>query len=165
MLPERSAEDIAAGRIGVTFGVRDEARPISLYVLPISTNRVWVARMTASLGGVWDSLDGVTKPAALLSWLAGQVEPMLDLLAAYDAHSVMPEREWLEDHATDQQVLTAFLGVCAAAHPLAVGLIEALSSDSQLLRAAVLSMAQAFSAPTSTAPANTVGRRGKSKTA
>lgn len=162
-LPERSAEDIAAGRIRLTFGVSEATRSVDLFVLPIRANRAWVDRLNGSLGGVWDSLDGVADPKELLVWLAQQTEPMLDLLAAYDNATALPDRDWLEEHATDQQVLTAFLGVCAAAHPLAVGLIEAVSSDSELLKAAVMTVARSFSKPTSTPPASTAGRHRKSK--
>lgn len=162
MLPERSAEDIAAGRIRLTFGVRDEARPVDLFVLPIAGNRKWVERCNASVGGVWDTFDSVDQKQ-VLTWLAQQTEPMLDLLAAYDVHGDLPDREWLEDHATDQQVLSAFLGVCAAAHPLAVSVIDAISTNSELMHLALVALSSAFSAPTNTAPASTAGSRKRSK--
>lgn len=161
MLPERSAEDIAAGRIRVTFGLQEAAQTVNLYVLPIDANEQWVAQLNDTIGGVWESLAGVDTKQ-LLVWLAQQTVPMLDLLDAYDLHKTLPNREWLRQHATNQQVLGAFLGVCAAAHPLAVGLIEAASTDSELLHETLMALARAFSAPTNTPRPSTAGRRRKS---
>jgi hypothetical protein len=162
-LPERSAEDITAGRIRLTFGVGESARPVDLFVLPINANRAWKEKLEKTLGGVWEGLDGVADPSTMLAWLADQDTSMLDLLQAYDIHGVLPDKAWIEDHATNQQVLTAFLGVCAAAHPLAVSVIEAISSNSDLMRMALIALSSAFSAPTSSAPASTGGSPKRSK--
>lgn len=162
MLPERSAEDITAGRIRLTFGVAESARPVDLLVLPINANRIWKERLEKALGGIWEGLD-VAEAPKIMAWLASQTDDMLALLEAYDAHHVLPERAWIEDNATDQQVLTAFLGVCAAAHPLAVSVIDALSSNSELMHLTLQALSYAFSGRMNTAPASTGGSRKKSK--
>lgn len=163
LLPERSAEDIAAGRIRLTFGILESARTVDLSVLPISANRIWKERLEKSLGGVWEGLEGVADGSKALAWLGNQTFDMVDLLQAYDARGVMPDKEWILDNATDQQVLSAFLGVAAAAHPLAASLIEAASSNSELMHLSLLALSSAFSAHTSSAPPSTAGSPKKSK--
>lgn len=163
MLPERSAEDITAGRIRFTLGIAESAREVDLSVLPINANRIWKERLEKALGGVWEGLDGIANPTAMLGWLAGTTESQVDLLQAYDARSVLPEAAWIYDNATDQQVLSAFLGVCAAAHPLAVSVIDAVSTNSELMHLALMALSSAFSVPTNTVPPSTAGSPKKSK--
>ena len=164
MLPERSAEDILTGRIRLTFGTGTDLREVVLPVLPINPNRDFIAALEKKGMQVFEAFEGVDTKQ-VFAWLAGLTDEQIELLTAYDQQHVLPDAEWLADHATNYQVLSAFLGVCAAAHPLAAGVIDAMSEsdrDQAISTMIASGLMSAFAPPTNTAPRSTAGRRKKS---
>jgi len=125
MLPERSVEDIFAGRVRIVLG----GELLDLEVLPIEANERWTALFQARMSEVTGGLEVDANPLSVLTFLQGLPDVQIELLRAYDAHGVLPDDAWLRSHATAPQLITALFGVLAAAFPLAATLIELARSN------------------------------------
>lgn len=150
----RPAGDILSRTVRVTLGGTEYALPVR----SIKANREWIAQVNSQTVALLKGLDTSGDDlGALMGLLGGQIDPLLDLLIAYDHTNVLPSKDEIEAIEPDASVdvLQAVQGVWRAANPLVGTAIasmtmgEALASDS--------------SAPTSSPRPNGAGRRSKSK--
>lgn len=121
-LPTRSAADILAGRIRVVLG----GLPYELPVLPRKASREWLASLDERFAFLSKALDQAAddKPR-ILALLAGQSAGLLEMLRSYDRTNVLPEAMFLDEFATDSEILLAMVEVWRATNPLAATLAEA----------------------------------------
>lgn len=156
LLPERLAEDVLAGRIRLVLGGQD-------YILPVRTireNRAWREEMASELGLLTGGLAGIDSAPAIMARLAGATDAMQRLLRAYDGGAVLPDL----DDATEPELLKAMFAVLAAAYPFAAAITDQLMSQPELWAMVMAEIrGTASSQPTSSPPAPTAGRRGRSK--
>jgi hypothetical protein len=150
VLPERTVDDVLQGIVRLTLG----GQPVTLSVLPIRDNRAWKDRANNWLGAVLPQLEAPDATrASIIAFLSGMTEMQLELLYAYDKAGVLPDRGWVEEHATETELLVALLGVLAAAFPFVATALDVLRSAPDLGRALT-----AYWLHTSTARQSTDGR-------
>lgn len=115
-LPERSAADLLSGVVRVILG----GVPYDLPVLTRRENREWLAGLDERFASLADAIDasGDDVPR-ILSLLTGHTDWMLATLQAYDRVGLLPDSEYLDEFATDAEILRATVGVWRAANPLA----------------------------------------------
>ena len=149
----------------------------SLSVLPIRANREWVALFNEQVRGKLNAVGPLESADQLADLIVASAETMMDLLIDYDRigakaweqDPVLPEREWIDTHATDGEVYRAIKLVTAAAFPPGVDLRTLIPDLMPLLmeslsRGLAVGMV-ALSRSTSSAPPSTAGRRQKSSAA
>lgn len=150
----RSAADIVAGRVRLTFG----GTTYTLPVRSIRTNREWKESLDGRLAGMLSVLTTASEnTTAILLALASATGPMLDALSQYDETHVLPPRDELERLATEMEVVRAVAEVWLAANPLLV--MATLGMVNQTPAATT----NGSSAPTSSPRPSTAGRRARSK--
>lgn len=118
--PERSVEDILAGRLRLTFG----EKTFDLPVLSIAANRRWREGMEARLQPLVNA-TGSNSVTRILKALTAADDALLDLVLSYDETHVLPDKAELEELARPADALRALLEVRAAANPL-LGVSRAL---------------------------------------
>ena len=162
LLPQRSEEDQLRGEVRVMIGIGKELREIVVPVLASRPNREWQAKLKAAANGLVKDVENDDTGQVMLALLTGATELQLDLLEAYSGDL---SRASLEEGATDEQILSAFLEVTAAAYPFPVKIGRALLSSPAVARyLRQLLLAVISSGSTSSSPPSTVGRRRGSKT-
>jgi hypothetical protein len=116
-LPSRSEAEITSHRgLAVTVGGRDKRVP----VLPIGPMRAWkqaLADRAAELYGAFGGGEDVRDWAAVKNMAIGLGDVMLDLLLEYDVDGALGGREWLETHATEEEIYEAFKVMATHAFP------------------------------------------------
>ena len=118
--PLRPDEQVAGGFLYVTLG--GEQR--ELRVLPMAQSRQWKQQLADAVRKVVTEI-GVTEHAGdVADLIADQADAMLDLLIAYDVDSKLPDREWLDSHATDTECYVALKRVTAATYPFAPAVLR-----------------------------------------
>lgn len=124
-LPSRSAADILAGRVRVILG----GIPYDLPVLPRRASREWLEKLDARFAYIARELDEAAddKPR-ILALLAGQTEALMGMLRSYDQTGVLPDPQFVDDYATDAEILVGMVEVWRAANPLAASLAEAVDA-------------------------------------
>jgi hypothetical protein len=167
-LPQRTAEDILAGVVRVTLGRQEYLLP----VLPIERNEQWQQAENGALGPILAGLDEAG--AEGVAFLCRQAPTVYAQLMAYDAlgidpdlgriEPVLPPWDEIRKVATEAQVVSALLGVMAAAYPLAVEMLRLVEVGS-LAMALQATATPDSSAPTSKSRARSAGRRAKSAVA
>lgn len=130
LLPERSAEDRSLGIVRLHFGAGDSADTIRVPVLFHGPNQEWQEQFRARGGELFQRLGEDETGSAMLSLLTGQTPLQLELLDAFNPE--MLNREWVSSHATEEQILDAFLGVVAASFPTPVALARVLLANRQV---------------------------------
>jgi hypothetical protein len=125
-LPTRSASDILAGRIRVVLGGVGYELP----VLPRRASREWLESLDARFAAIAEELDQAAddKPR-ILALLAGQTTGLLYALRAYDQTGVLPDPAYIDDFATDSEILVAMVEVWRAANPLAATLVAGIPDE------------------------------------
>lgn len=113
--PLRPPDEVAGGFLRVTLG----GQPFELIVLPMSSNRKWIEELRATVNTVLSSTDSLEGVDDFIDLLATNSEAEMDLLIAYDklGGNVLPEREWIDTHATDREVYEGVKRAAAAAFP------------------------------------------------
>jgi hypothetical protein len=114
-VPERTTEDILAGRVRIVLGTIQFALP----VLPRAASRRWLEQMDARYAVLVNKLikaDG--NIADIVTEIAAEQDTLYELLLSYDQTHVLPPREEIDEYATDAQVLHAVLEVWRAVNPL-----------------------------------------------
>lgn len=134
--PLRPDDQVAGGFIAMRLGGNEYQVP----VLPIRHNREWTQRYSVILTSI---VDGVGQPKTLQD-VAEAVNSysttFMDVLIDYDRTNVLPDREWIDTHATDGEVYTAMQQVTNAAFPLGSNLLElALMQAAQKVRSSLRS--------------------------
>lgn len=126
-LPTRSAADILAGRIRLVLGGTGYELP----VLPRRASREWLAALDGRFAHLARELDQAADDAPrILGLLAGQSGVLLEMLRSYDTSGILPAAEYLDDYASDSEILVAMVEVWRAANPLAATLAEAAEETS-----------------------------------
>lgn len=123
----RSAEDLLGGRVRVSIGGAE----YELRVRSIRANREWKAKLDAQTSRLISELEeGGDDIPALLGALSNQVEPLLDMLLAYDVDGVLPSREAILDLEPDasMDVVNACREVWRAASPLVVASLAQMTT-------------------------------------
>jgi hypothetical protein len=162
--PLRPDEQVAGGFLYVTLGGKD----YELAVLPMASNRKWIAELRETVTrviGETPSLDGIED---FIDLLATNSEAEMDLLIAYDNLSgapVLPEREWIDTNATDREVYEGVKRAAAAAFPKGPDLLRIVPDLLPMLMTAVskgvaaAAIAMASSKPTNGSQPSTAGPR------
>jgi hypothetical protein len=139
--PLRPDEQVAGGFLYVTLGGTD----YELSVLSMATNRKWIATLRETVKrviGTTESLDGIED---FIDLLATNSEAEMDLLIAYDAlgaeekatKPALPDREWIDTHATDREVYEGVKRAAAAAFPKGPDLLRIVPDLLPMLMQAV----------------------------
>lgn len=150
----RPAGDILSRTVRVQLGGTEYAVPVR----SIKANREWIAQVNGQTVALLKGLDSSGDDlGALMGLLGNQIDPLIDLLIAYDSTGVLPSRDEIEAIEPDASldVLAAVQGVWRAANPLVGTAIESMTTGEAL--------ASASSTPTSSQPPNGAGRRARSK--
>lgn len=153
-LPERSSEDILAGRIRATLGGQE-------YILPVHSireNRAWKALMQEHLNRIFGDFAALNSAGAILARVSTATDSQMELVRAYDSGNVLPD---LED-VTEPELLKVTFAILAAAFPLLATAIDQLLDQPQLL-ALVMAEFRTSSEPTSSPPVPMAGRQRRSK--
>ena len=167
ILPERSAEDIFAGRIRLSLGGAQYVLP----TLTIEAEEKWLAGIDGRLGSL---LSGVSSarddPAMLLGVLSGATGQLLDVLYAYDQTGVLPPRARLVKTARSNALIRAVMEVWVAANPLAGiallgmrqtnGTSPAATSEPPPNGVGIPDESELVSAPSSSSPTSTLPANG-----
>lgn len=137
-LPTRSAEEILGGQVRVVLGRQEYFLP----VLPIERNEAWQKSQDEALGPILTKLEDQQTDAQVFAFLCSQAPVVYAQLVSYDVLGIEPELgriervlpEWAEARrtATEAQVISAFLGVMAAAYPLAVELLRLVDAGTAI---------------------------------
>lgn len=130
LLPERSPEDRAAGEITINVGLGKATKPLRIPVLFARANREWKDAFVVAARKVLEDLEQDATGNSVLNLLTGLTDVQLDLLAVYNPNKL--GRAWLEEHATEEQILDAFLQVTAAAFPFPARLAGAVLGSRDL---------------------------------
>jgi hypothetical protein len=162
LLPERSAEDKARGEIPLHFGTGDTSETVRIPVLFTKANRAWQDQFKARMTGLVNSVEADSTGSVVMDLLTGSTDVQTDLLAAYNPERM--SKDWLEDHATEEQILAAFLQVTAASFPFVLTAARTLLASPEVGRWVRQQIVQfLYSQSSSSSPPNTAGAPTKSK--
>ena len=115
LLPDRSAEDIFAGRIRLTIAGKE----YQLRTLVIADEEEWLASVDASpLAGLFGGIPNDNAAAMALLVSPAASDHLLNILGDYDREGILPPKEELRRTARPIEIVTAVLEVWQAAHPL-----------------------------------------------
>lgn len=114
-VPLRPDEQVAGGFLHVVLG----GQTYELRVLPMAAARKWKAALADAVRKVVTDIAPVQQVDDVAELLAGQAEVMMDLIIAYDVDGTLPEREWIDNHATDRECYESLKRVTAATYPFA----------------------------------------------
>ncbi len=149
-IPERSAEDRAAGILRVTVGNAGTKR---LPTLPMRAAAEWSDSLGPALQAMIEKLGtdaGEIKGGDLTAIGRAAQEAILEAVVAYDRGSALGGREWLEEHADPEQLYIAFRQIVLVVFPFvgdAMGILRLLP---ELLRAGTSGSPSSTSGPSST---------------
>jgi hypothetical protein len=109
---QRSEEDVLRGVLPVTVG--GEKREIP--VLTIGKARKWKVELGKVVGTdvAAMSLESLGDGASVANTVGDR---MLELVLAYDEGAALGGREYLEEHATDQEIYAIFRGLVQVSFP------------------------------------------------
>ena len=115
--PLRPDDQVAGGFIAMPLG----GQPFTLKVLPMVHSRQWLAQLQEMVAGMRGTAGELATFEDVVGFVAGQSVVMMDSLLAYDAlgDKALPEREWIDNNATDGEVYEFWKRVTAATAPLA----------------------------------------------
>jgi hypothetical protein len=120
--PLRPDEQVAGGFIVMRLG----GQSFEVKVLPIAQSRRWLADAKTAIVAMKGTAEGLESFEDVADFIAGQSVAMMDLLISYDRIGVvnggkkaLPDRRWIDTHATDGEVYDAWKRVTAATSPLA----------------------------------------------
>lgn len=163
LLPERSAQDILAAEVHVTFGRKPEVR-YTLPVLSIAENREWKANLEGGLVALLSTIDEMDDMGGIMAAFTTVSPQLLQAIIEYDVDAVLPPLAVLERQASDPQVLRAVLAIWSAANPFAQVAVAAMQqAPDQLVPATAAPPASTSSTPTNGRRRSTAGRRATSR--
>ena len=116
-VPLRPDEQVAGGFLTMSLG----GQSFDVKVLPMALSRKWLGTAKQAVADMKGTAEGLESFEDVADFIAGQSEAMMDLLLSYDAlgDKVLPERDWVDSHATDGECYEAWKRVTAATAPLA----------------------------------------------
>lgn len=156
-LPERTSEDILAGRIRLSLdGVE--------YILPVRTirqNRAWKELMAVELEKVLGGFGSLSSAGDILNRVSAATDAQIELVRAYDLDGKLPD---LED-VTEPELLRATFAILAAAFPSLAMALDQLLDQPELLGLVLTEIrgTTASSEPTNSSPTPMAGPRRRSK--
>lgn len=122
MLPERSEEDVLAG----VLRVRVDGAERELPVRRIRAARDWKRSLARNLVGGIGRIDVRTlADGGDVAAVFG--DRVLELVVEYDETAALGGRDYLEEHATDQEIYAIFRGILDVSFPFARDLRTAVS--------------------------------------
>jgi hypothetical protein len=130
LLPERAVEDVLAGVLRMNFGGSSFTVP----VLVIAKADDWRARLNEEFVGVMGALEGQTNAAGVLAFLGSHTPKMIGLIREYDVEGTLPDDEWLRGHATEPEILRAFMLLLAASFPFIAAALDILAANPDALK-------------------------------
>ena len=149
--PLRPDEQVVGGFIAMRLG----GQSFEVKVLPIALSRRWLGDAKAAIVAMKGTAEGLDSFEDVADFIAGQSTAMMDLLISYDRIGVvnggkkaLPDRRWIDTHATDGEVYEAWKRVTAATSPLAQ---EALRIVPDLVPELIQAFRQAVSRGTAAA--------------
>lgn len=155
-LPERSSEDILAGRVRLSLGGED-------FILPVRTireNRLWKELMRQELDELLGGFSDLSTTGEILARVSAATDAQIALVRAYDSGGILPD---LED-VTEPELMRATFAVLAAAFPLAATLLDQLLDQPELVRLVLAEIRTGGSSePTNSSPKRMAGARRGSK--
>lgn len=171
--PIRTDEDIIGARVSVTLG----GQAYDLPVLSMAANREWTHEFARQIRKKLSEVGPLTTADEVATEVARSSETMMDLLISYDqagaafkgTQPVLPDRDWIDTHATDTECYVAMKLVTVAAFPPAPDLMqivpEFMPMILQSLSRGVAAAAVALSARSTSSSARSMesGRRRTSK--
>lgn len=163
--PLRPDDQVAGGFLAMSLG----GQSFDVKVLPMAANRKWTAHLAETVQAVLGKNETMTTAEDVAQLVARQAETMMDLLIAYDeaGDKVLPDREWIDTHATDTDCYEALKRVTAAAYPFGPDLLRIAPQVMPLLMQAasrgVAMAAMARSRSMSSSRPSTAGPRTSSK--
>jgi hypothetical protein len=120
--PLRPDDQVAGGFIAMRLG----GQSFEVKVLPIALSRKWLGDAKNAVTAMKGTAEGLESFEDVADFIAGQSVAMMDLLISYDRIGVvnggkkaLPDRRWIDTHATDGEVYDAWKRVTAATSPLA----------------------------------------------
>jgi len=133
-IPERSAEDRAAGVLRIDVGGASKRLP----TLSMNAAEKWTQELGAQVAGLAQRLSAESESTDAIFGLASFSQTaVLDAVVAYDTTSALGGREWLAEHADPEQLYIAFRQIVRVVFPfveelgglmnLLPGLLEAAS--------------------------------------
>lgn len=141
--------------------------------LPRRANREWQEHLTVEVRKAMAESGPLETADEVIDAIAGSSDLMLDLLYSYDAAAeaawgrkpVLPDREWVDTHATDRECYEAIKKVTGVSFPFGADLLRIipeirpmlLESVSKGVAAAAIAMSTTFSRSMSSAPPSTDG--------
>lgn len=116
-VPLRPDDQVAGGFLVLRLGGQD----FEVKVLPMRDSRKWLTDAKSAVSKMKGTAEGLESFEDVADFIAGQSEAMMDLLLSYDAYGdkALPEREWIDTHATDTECYDGWKRVTAATSPLA----------------------------------------------
>ena len=113
----RPVEAILSGHVRVFLA----AVPYELPVLPRIENKRWLAGLDRRFADLADKLDeAADDKGRILELLSAHTDWLLEAIRSYDVTGILPDAEYLNEYATDPEILRAAVEVWRAANPLAV---------------------------------------------
>lgn len=140
LIPERTVEDVLAGRLAMHFADSTFVLP----VLVIEKADEWRAELMGQFGEVVGQLQSETNTAGVFAFLTTHTPTMMSLIRSYDVSGALPDDAWLRGHATEPEILRAFMLVVAASFPFVAAALDILASNPDALKLVL----QEFGTPT-----------------
>lgn len=155
LLPERSVEDVLAGKLRLVLG----GTPFTLDVLTIDKADEWRAGLLVAFGDVVGQLEEQVNVPGVVAFLGSNTASMLVLIRAYDQAGVLPDNDWIRSHATEPEVLRAFVLILAASFPFIASAIDILATNPAALGMVLSEFGPRtpVGSPSSTSPSPTAG--------
>lgn len=168
-IPDAPVEDIVARRIRLELGGQEYLLP----TLSMECGDAWRAAVNAAAPAAIAALDDLADFVSVVAYLNNQVETVYELLRRYDelglgyrgrSELVLPDWPTARALASEEDIVTAFLGVLKRAYPFAVVVLLAASSGIPAARmpSPATETEPTSSGPTRPARPNTAGRRRRS---
>jgi hypothetical protein len=165
--------------VGAFVPITLAGKSFQLRELPRRANREWQSLVTAEVRKAMAASNPLDTADEVMDAIVASGELMLDLFIAYDkagdvwpGHTpVLPDREWINDRATDRECYESMKKVLAVAFPPGADLLrllpelrpELLRAISRGVAAATIAVVATSSRSTSSAPPSTAGPQNTSK--
>jgi hypothetical protein len=157
----RSEAEILA-RSGLALVLGGEAflvRPLA-----IRPEREWQKAVREGIAAKFGGIDALESAADLYDYLADVTEDLIGLILAYDETGSLPDREWIETHASSHEVLDAFLDLMEFTFPF-VGMAKNLLPEETRQQVMIRILQMALSSgwgPSTSEPSGTGGSHRRS---
>ena len=132
--PLRSDDEVVGAYVPITLG----GKKYQLPELPRKANREWQSLLTDEVRKTLTAVGPLDTADEVIDAIADSAELMMDLLIAYDQagakawsevrgtplEPVLPERDWIDTHATDRECYESIKAVMQVAFPTGADLLR-----------------------------------------